>query len=40
VGHRPGQGAWEVFVVKADTNDVLKVTDISTCGGTSCGCGV
>jgi catechol 2,3-dioxygenase-like lactoylglutathione lyase family enzyme len=35
----PGKEPWEVYVVKADTNDLLKVTDTSTCcGGTSCGC--
>ena len=36
----PGKEPWEVDVVKADTNDMLKVTDTSTCcAGTSCGCG-
>jgi catechol 2,3-dioxygenase-like lactoylglutathione lyase family enzyme len=36
----PGKEPWEVYVVKADTNDMLKVTDTSTCcAGTSCGCG-
>ena len=36
----PGKEPWEVYVVKADTNDLLKVTDTSTCcAGTSCGCG-
>ena len=36
----PGTEPWEVYVVKADTNDMLKVTDTSTCcAGTSCGCG-
>jgi catechol 2,3-dioxygenase-like lactoylglutathione lyase family enzyme len=36
----PGKEPWEVYVVKADTNDLLKVTDTSTCcSGTSCGCG-
>jgi catechol 2,3-dioxygenase-like lactoylglutathione lyase family enzyme len=36
----PGKEPWEVYVVKADTNDLLKVTDTSTCcGDTSCGCG-
>ncbi len=35
----PGREPWEVYVVKADTNDLLKVTDNSECcGGTSCGC--
>ena len=36
----PGKEPWEVYVVKADTDDMLKVTDTSTCcAGTSCGCG-
>jgi hypothetical protein len=36
----PGKEPWEVYVVKADTNDLLRVTDTSTCcGGASCGCG-
>ena len=36
----PGKEPWEVYVVKADTNDMLNVTDTSTCcAGTSCGCG-
>jgi catechol 2,3-dioxygenase-like lactoylglutathione lyase family enzyme len=35
----PGKEPWEVYVVKADTDDLLKVTDESACcGGTSCGC--
>jgi catechol 2,3-dioxygenase-like lactoylglutathione lyase family enzyme len=36
----PGKEPWEVYVVKADTDDLLKVTDTSTCcAGTGCGCG-
>jgi catechol 2,3-dioxygenase-like lactoylglutathione lyase family enzyme len=36
----PGQEPWEVYVVKADTNDLLPVAgDATCCGGTSCGCG-
>ena len=27
----PGNEPWEVYVVNADTNDLLKVTDTSTC---------
>ena len=35
----PGKEPWEVYVVKADTDDLLAVTDDTTCcGGTSCGC--
>ena len=35
----PGREPWEVYVVKADTNDLLKVTDDSECcAGTGCGC--
>jgi catechol 2,3-dioxygenase-like lactoylglutathione lyase family enzyme len=36
----PGKEPWEVYVVKADTHDLLKVTGESACcGGTNCGCG-
>ena len=36
----PGKEPWEVYVVKADTNDLLKVNSgAECCGGTSCGCG-
>jgi catechol 2,3-dioxygenase-like lactoylglutathione lyase family enzyme len=34
----PGKEPWEVYVVKADTDDLLKVTDTSQCCGGSCGC--
>jgi catechol 2,3-dioxygenase-like lactoylglutathione lyase family enzyme len=35
----PGKEPWEVYVVKADTDDLLKVTGKSECcAGTSCGC--
>jgi catechol 2,3-dioxygenase-like lactoylglutathione lyase family enzyme len=35
----PGREPWEVYVVKADTDDLLKVTDDSECcAGTGCGC--
>jgi catechol 2,3-dioxygenase-like lactoylglutathione lyase family enzyme len=35
----PGREPWEVYVVKADTDDLLKVTDNNECcAGTSCGC--
>jgi catechol 2,3-dioxygenase-like lactoylglutathione lyase family enzyme len=35
----PGKEPWEVYVVKADTDDLLKVSDESACcGGASCGC--
>jgi len=35
----PGKEPWEVYVVKADTDDLLKVSDTTTCcGGTGCGC--
>ena len=37
----PGKEPWEVYVVKADTDDLLKVSDTTTCcGGTGCGCTV
>jgi catechol 2,3-dioxygenase-like lactoylglutathione lyase family enzyme len=36
----PGKEPWEVYVVKADTDDLLKVGgDVECCGGTGCGCG-
>jgi catechol 2,3-dioxygenase-like lactoylglutathione lyase family enzyme len=36
----PGQEPWEVYVVKADTDDLLKVDSADECcAGTSCGCG-
>jgi catechol 2,3-dioxygenase-like lactoylglutathione lyase family enzyme len=36
----PGKEPWEVYVVKADTNDLRKVDGATECcGGTSCGCG-
>ena len=35
----PGREPWEVYVVKADTNDLLKLTDDSECcAGIGCGC--
>jgi len=35
----PGKEPWEVYVVKADTDDLLKLTDdTACCGGTGCGC--
>jgi catechol 2,3-dioxygenase-like lactoylglutathione lyase family enzyme len=35
----PGNEPWEVYVVKADTNDLLKVAnDAECCGGVGCGC--
>jgi catechol 2,3-dioxygenase-like lactoylglutathione lyase family enzyme len=35
----PGKEPWEVYVVKADTQDLLKVTGESACcGGTGCDC--
>jgi catechol 2,3-dioxygenase-like lactoylglutathione lyase family enzyme len=37
----PGKEPWEVYVVKADTDELLKVSDTTTCcGGTGCGCTV
>jgi catechol 2,3-dioxygenase-like lactoylglutathione lyase family enzyme len=36
----PGREPWEVYVVKADTNDLLKADSSNDCcGGTGCGCG-
>ena len=35
----PGREPWEVYVVKADTNDLITAgTGTECCGGTSCGC--
>jgi hypothetical protein len=35
----PGKEPWEVYVVKADTNDLAKaISSSECCGGTSCGC--
>jgi catechol 2,3-dioxygenase-like lactoylglutathione lyase family enzyme len=35
----PGKEPWEVYVVKADTGDLLKVNSADACcGGTGCGC--
>ena len=36
----PGREPWEVYVVKADTNDLFKLDSSNDCcAGTSCGCG-
>ncbi|HVN12428.1 MAG TPA: ArsI/CadI family heavy metal resistance metalloenzyme [Kineosporiaceae bacterium] len=36
----PGTEPWEVYVVKADTNDLAKAgVDTDCCGGVGCGCG-
>ena len=38
VGHGPGKEPWEVYVVKADADDLAKAADGSDCcAGTSCG---
>ena len=35
----PGKEPWEVYVVKADSNELLKLAGNSECcAGTSCGC--
>src|SRR3954447_26410213 len=37
----PGKEPWEVYVVKADSDDLAKASDSSgaeCCSGTSCGC--
>ena len=37
----PGKEPWEVYVVKADTDDMLEVTGTTTCcGAAGCGCGM
>jgi catechol 2,3-dioxygenase-like lactoylglutathione lyase family enzyme len=36
----PGKEPWEVYVVKADTDDLAKAgAGTDCCAGTSCGCG-
>ena len=36
----PGKEPWEVYVVKADTDNLLKLAGGTDCsGGTDCGCG-
>ena len=36
----PGKEPWEVYVVKADTDDLAQATaGADCCAGTGCGCG-